>query len=109
MKHQQVVPDYSAMVQTSGTVLCLVFSGWVLFRLVQAVFWLPGYLEQTQGKLYEKIERKPASEKSSKKAKAKDSDVEEDDGLIENEEKGNDDANQREKTTNVDSDKKKQN
>ncbi|KXJ70675.1 uncharacterized protein LOC109421993 [Aedes albopictus] len=106
MKHQQVVPDYSAMVQTSGTVLCLVFSGWVLFRLVQAVFWLPGYLEQSQGKLYEQIERKDAAQKpSTKKAKAKDSDAEEenDDGeaLVEtSEEKGNDDANEREKTGN---------
>ncbi|XP_055642339.1 uncharacterized protein LOC129779093 [Toxorhynchites rutilus septentrionalis] len=56
MKHQQVVPDYVHMLQTSGTVLCLVVSGWVLFRLVQAVFWLPGYLEKTQGKLYEHLE-----------------------------------------------------
>ncbi|XP_058443132.1 uncharacterized protein LOC131425334 [Malaya genurostris] len=58
MKHQQVVPDYGAMLQTSGTVLCLVLSGWILFRLVQAVFWLPGYLERTQSELYEQLENK---------------------------------------------------
>ncbi|XP_053680640.1 uncharacterized protein LOC128731540 [Anopheles nili] len=56
MKHQQVVPDYVAMVKTSGTCLCLVFSGWVLFKLVQAIFWLPGYLEKTQGNLYRRLE-----------------------------------------------------
>ncbi|XP_058116809.1 uncharacterized protein LOC131288634 [Anopheles ziemanni] len=56
MKHQQVVPDYVAMVKTSGTCLCLVFSGWVLFKLVQAIFWLPGYLEKNQGRLYERVE-----------------------------------------------------
>ncbi|XP_049530188.1 uncharacterized protein LOC125948298 [Anopheles darlingi] len=57
MKHQQVVPDYAAMVQSSGTCLCLVFCGWVLFKLVQAVFWLPGYLEKNQGRLYQKLEQ----------------------------------------------------
>uniref|UniRef100_A0AAG5CR38 Uncharacterized protein n=1 Tax=Anopheles atroparvus TaxID=41427 RepID=A0AAG5CR38_ANOAO len=58
MKHQQVVPDYVAMVKTSGTCLCLVFSGWVLFKLVQAIFWLPGYLEKNQGRLYEQVEQR---------------------------------------------------
>uniref|UniRef100_A0A182PNK3 Uncharacterized protein n=1 Tax=Anopheles epiroticus TaxID=199890 RepID=A0A182PNK3_9DIPT len=57
MKHQQVVPDYAAMVKTSGTCLCLVFSGWVLFKLVQAIFWLPGYLEKNQEKLYRRFEQ----------------------------------------------------
>uniref|UniRef100_A0A182VX43 Uncharacterized protein n=1 Tax=Anopheles minimus TaxID=112268 RepID=A0A182VX43_9DIPT len=55
MKHQQVVPDYAAMVKTSGTCLCLVFSGWVL---VQAVFWLPGYLEKNQEQLYRRVEQR---------------------------------------------------
>uniref|UniRef100_A0A182R3P7 Uncharacterized protein n=1 Tax=Anopheles funestus TaxID=62324 RepID=A0A182R3P7_ANOFN len=58
MKHQQVVPDYAAMVKTSGTCLCLVFSGWVLFKLVQAVFWLPGYLEKNQEQLYRRVEQR---------------------------------------------------
>ncbi|XP_052890333.1 uncharacterized protein LOC128298606 [Anopheles moucheti] len=58
MKHQQVVPDYAAMVKTSGTCLCLVFSGWVLFKLVQAVFWLPGYLEKNQDQLYRRVEQR---------------------------------------------------
>ncbi|XP_035780673.1 uncharacterized protein LOC118460457 [Anopheles albimanus] len=57
MKHQQVVPDYAAMLQTSGTCLCLVFCGWILFKLVHAVFWLPGYLEKNQGRLYQKLEQ----------------------------------------------------
>ncbi|XP_050071576.1 uncharacterized protein LOC126559456 [Anopheles maculipalpis] len=58
MKHQQVVPDYAAMVKTSGTCLCLVFSGWVLFKLVQAIFWLPGYLEKNQEQLYRRVEQR---------------------------------------------------
>uniref|UniRef100_A0A182XFH3 Uncharacterized protein n=1 Tax=Anopheles quadriannulatus TaxID=34691 RepID=A0A182XFH3_ANOQN len=58
MKHQQVVPDYAAMVKTSGTCLCLVFSGWVLFKLVQAIFWLPGYLEKNQEQLYCRVEER---------------------------------------------------
>uniref|UniRef100_A0A182NG65 Uncharacterized protein n=1 Tax=Anopheles dirus TaxID=7168 RepID=A0A182NG65_9DIPT len=58
MKHQQVVPDYAAMVKTSGMCLCLVFSGWVLFKLVQAIFWLPGYLEKNQEQLYRRMEQR---------------------------------------------------
>uniref|UniRef100_A0A182JXA8 Uncharacterized protein n=1 Tax=Anopheles christyi TaxID=43041 RepID=A0A182JXA8_9DIPT len=58
MKHQQVVPDYAAMVKTSGTCLCLVFSGWVLFKLVQAIFWLPGYLQKNQEQLYRQVEQR---------------------------------------------------
>uniref|UniRef100_A0A182YKJ8 Uncharacterized protein n=1 Tax=Anopheles stephensi TaxID=30069 RepID=A0A182YKJ8_ANOST len=45
MKHQQVVPDYAAMVKTSGT-------------LVQAIFWLPGYLEKNQEQLYRRVEQR---------------------------------------------------
>ncbi|EDS45248.1 conserved hypothetical protein [Culex quinquefasciatus] len=88
------------MVQTSGTMLCLVFSGWVLFRLVQAVFWLPGYLEKTGGSLYQKMEPKtplaPQKVASSKKpsSKAKDSD---DEKTTAGEEKGNEDAVEQEK------------
>ncbi|XP_050083185.1 nucleophosmin [Anopheles aquasalis] len=71
MKHQQVVPDYAAMVQTSGTCLCLVFCGWVLFKLVQAVFWLPGYLEKNQGRLYQKLEPpSPTEDDSQQERKA---------------------------------------
>lgn len=70
---------------------------------MQAIFWLPGYLEQSQGKLYDKIERKDTAQKpSNKNAKAKDSDAEDndDDDLEKSEEKGNGDANEPEKTGN---------
>lgn len=83
-------------------------------RLVQAVFWLPGYLEKTQGKLYDRIERKDVKS-SSKKAKAKDSDAEDDNDALEHaangKEKGNDDANEREKSDggDIDSGNKKEN
>ncbi|KAL9695825.1 hypothetical protein quinque_015110 [Culex quinquefasciatus] len=115
MKHQQVIPDYAAMVQTSGTMLCLVFSGWVLFRLVQAVFWLPGYLEKTGGSLYQKMEpkkplapQKAASLSKKPSSKAKDSDDETEDviddaiessdaGTTAEEEKGKEDAVEQEK------------
>ncbi|XP_055385059.1 uncharacterized protein LOC129614480 [Condylostylus longicornis] len=53
MKHEQVVPDYWVMLKSSATCLLLVFSGYVLIRMVQAIFWLPGYLEQNQKKLEE--------------------------------------------------------
>ena len=58
MKHQQVIVDYFNMIRTSGTCLCVVFSGWVLFKLVQAIFWLPGYLEKNGDRLYEHLEKK---------------------------------------------------
>lgn len=74
MKHEQVVPDYWKFVQTSGTYLFLAFCGLLLIRylqfalksiylkisisrLVQAVFWLPGYLQRNQEK-FEEIARK---------------------------------------------------
>ncbi|XP_055605423.1 uncharacterized protein LOC129753610 [Uranotaenia lowii] len=84
MKNQQVIPDYAAMVKTSGTVLCLVLSGWVLFRLVQAVFWLPGHLEKTGGKLYERLDKGAkvnvtSGDQKQKKKKDKDSDDDEKD------------------------------
>lgn len=34
MKHQQVVPDYIVMLESSITVLALVACGWLLFKLV---------------------------------------------------------------------------
>ncbi|XP_052863829.1 uncharacterized protein LOC128270467 [Anopheles cruzii] len=74
MKHQQVVPDYAAMVQTSGTCLCLVFSGWVLFKLVQAIFWLPGYLEKNQGRLYRQLDPHSASDTSNETGSSHESD-----------------------------------
>lgn len=86
------------------------------YSLVQAIFWLPGYLERTQGKLYKKMERQDVTS-STTKTKAKDSDAEEDDGddALEHaaceEEKGNDDANEREKNDggDIDSGNKKEN
>ncbi|XP_058061079.1 uncharacterized protein LOC131211575 [Anopheles bellator] len=74
MKHQQVVPDYAAMVQTSGTCLCLVFSGWVLFKLVQAIFWLPGYLEKNQGRLYRQLDPHSASDTSNENGSSQEND-----------------------------------
>lgn len=84
--------------------------------MVQAVFWLPSYLEKTQGKLYERMERKGVKS-SRKKTKAKDSDAEEEHGddaleqAASEKEKGNDDANEREKSDggDIDSGNKKEN
>lgn len=81
MKHQQVKVDYwemvrssyyvhflrksrqklSPKVKTSSTYLCLVISGWVLFKLVHAIFVFPDYLKRNQveyEKVYAKMEEK---------------------------------------------------
>lgn len=44
MKNQQVVVDVYLMTQTAVVYLSLALFGWILFRLVQACLWLPGYL-----------------------------------------------------------------
>lgn len=44
MKNQQVHVDVSLMITTALVYLGLAVSGWILFRLVQACFWLPSYL-----------------------------------------------------------------
>uniref|UniRef100_A0A336M2L1 CSON000752 protein n=1 Tax=Culicoides sonorensis TaxID=179676 RepID=A0A336M2L1_CULSO len=77
MKHQQVKVDYWEMVKTSSTYLCLVVSGWILFKLVHAVFILPGYLKKIQAsefeKVYAKMEEKcKSSENDDEEEKEKD-------------------------------------
>jgi cyanate permease len=44
MRHQQVSLNVWQMVQTSCTYLALAFCAWILLRLINACFWLPGYL-----------------------------------------------------------------
>lgn len=86
MKHQQVIVDYTTMLKSSGTCLCLIFSGWILlrywhivfstntnpkiiiphFRLLQAIFWLPGYMQSNQEKLYSQLEPTKKSPLSSR-------------------------------------------
>ncbi|XP_055906644.1 uncharacterized protein LOC129941899 [Eupeodes corollae] len=51
MKNEQVVVDYWKMFKTSGLFLLLACSGYILIKMVQAVFWLPHYLEKNQRKL----------------------------------------------------------
>ncbi|XP_030369723.1 uncharacterized protein LOC115620569 [Scaptodrosophila lebanonensis] len=51
MKHQQVVVDYWTMVKTSCLCLLLAFSGYILIKMVQTVFWLPGHLKNNQKRL----------------------------------------------------------
>jgi cyanate permease len=46
MRHQQVSVNVWQMVQTSCTYLALAFCAWLLLRLINACFWLPGYLSQ---------------------------------------------------------------
>ncbi|XP_039952156.1 uncharacterized protein LOC120769292 [Bactrocera tryoni] len=53
MKHQQVVVDYWNMIKTSFTCLLLAFSGYILIKMVQTIFWLPGYLQKNQKRLEE--------------------------------------------------------
>ncbi|GFG36058.1 hypothetical protein Cfor_02595 [Coptotermes formosanus] len=59
MRHQQVSVNVWQMVQTSGTYLALAFCAWVLLRLVNACFWLPGYLrKQREDEMKEEAEEK---------------------------------------------------
>jgi cyanate permease len=44
MRHQQVSVNIWQMLLTSSTYLALAFCAWVLLRLINACFWLPGYL-----------------------------------------------------------------
>jgi hypothetical protein len=44
MRHQQVSVNVWQMMLTSCTCLALAFFAWVLLRLINACFWLPGYL-----------------------------------------------------------------
>lgn len=49
MKHQQVVPDYVVMLESSVTILALVACGWLLFKFVipcfaMRIYWLRGFL-----------------------------------------------------------------
>ncbi|KAM7364663.1 uncharacterized protein ACRADG_001062 [Cochliomyia hominivorax] len=53
MKHQQVVVDYWTMLKTSCTCLLLAISGYVLIKMVQTIFYLPGYLKNNQKRLEE--------------------------------------------------------
>ncbi|XP_065372447.1 uncharacterized protein LOC135964217 [Calliphora vicina] len=53
MKHQQVVVDYWTMLKTSCTCLLLAISGYVLLKMVQTIFYLPGYLKNNQKRLEE--------------------------------------------------------
>lgn len=46
MRHQQVSVNVWQMVQTSCTYLALAFCAWLLLRLINACFWLPGYLSK---------------------------------------------------------------
>ncbi|KAI8130595.1 WD repeat-containing protein 36 [Lucilia cuprina] len=51
--HQQVVVDYWTMLKTSCTCLLLAISGYVLIKMVQTIFYLPGYLKNNQKRLEE--------------------------------------------------------
>jgi cyanate permease len=46
MRHQQVSVNIWQMFKTSCTYLALAFCAWLLLRLVNACFWLPGYLSK---------------------------------------------------------------
>ncbi|XP_017084624.1 uncharacterized protein LOC108116975 [Drosophila eugracilis] len=51
MKHQQVTVDYWTMFKTSGMCLLLAICGFVLLKMVQTAFWLPGHLKKNQQRL----------------------------------------------------------
>ncbi|KAH8273166.1 hypothetical protein KR018_007218, partial [Drosophila ironensis] len=53
MKHEQVVVDYWTMIKTSGMCLLLAACGFILLKMVQTIFWLPGHLKSNQLRLEE--------------------------------------------------------
>ncbi|KAH8383315.1 hypothetical protein KR009_007985 [Drosophila setifemur] len=53
MKHEQVVVDYWTMLKTSGLCILLALCGFILLKMVQTVFWLPGHLKKNQLRLEE--------------------------------------------------------
>ncbi|CRK95107.1 CLUMA_CG008585, isoform A [Clunio marinus] len=84
MKHEQVVPDYVMMLESSITVLALVACGWLLFKLVSACFWFPQYMknleveaEKAQAHLENKLLPKdaPTSQESEIKESPTDSEI----------------------------------
>ncbi|CAO1429347.1 unnamed protein product [Diamesa hyperborea] len=56
MKHQQVKVDYFEMLTSGVTIVALIACGWVLLKLIQAIFWLPSYLTSCK-QVEEKIEK----------------------------------------------------
>lgn len=64
MKNQQVNVDVSLMISTALVYLGLAISGWILLRLIQACFWLPGYLKDQNEK--EELSRRSSLEESGK-------------------------------------------
>ncbi|EDW84059.1 uncharacterized protein Dwil_GK13940 [Drosophila willistoni] len=61
MRHEQVVVDYWAMFKTSGLCLLLALCGYVLLKMIQTIFWLPGHLSKNQLRL-EEMAKQLASE-----------------------------------------------
>ncbi|XP_017040158.1 uncharacterized protein LOC108087335 [Drosophila ficusphila] len=53
MKHQLVTVDYWTMIKTSGLCLLLALCGFILLKMVQTIFWLPGHLKKNQQRLEE--------------------------------------------------------
>ncbi|KAH8293031.1 hypothetical protein KR054_009217 [Drosophila jambulina] len=53
MKHQQILVDYWTMIKTSGMCLLLALCGFILLKMVQTIFWLPGHLKKNQLRLEE--------------------------------------------------------
>ncbi|CAO1433397.1 unnamed protein product [Diamesa serratosioi] len=56
MKHQQVKVNYFEMLTSGITIVALIACGWVLLKLIQAIFWLPGYLKSSKN-LQSKMEK----------------------------------------------------
>lgn len=50
MRHQELKINYVQMFFSSGIYLALAFTVWIFLRLVNACFWLPGFLRKREEK-----------------------------------------------------------
>jgi hypothetical protein len=87
MRHQQVSVNVWQMMLTSSTYLALAFCAWVLLRLINACFWLPGYLtKQRDEELKKEAEEKQKFLEEKQKIERSGDETEVADGLVVSEE-----------------------
>jgi hypothetical protein len=87
MRHQQVSVNVWQMMLTSCTYLALAFCAWVLLRLINACFWLPGYLtKQRDEEMKKEGEEKQKLLEEEQKIESLGDEAEVTDGLIVSEE-----------------------
>jgi len=75
MKSQSLSVDFPLMMGTALMYIGLAAAGWLLLRLIQACFWLPGHLEKRRLKELSNIKNKAAEEKKNEESVKDDSNI----------------------------------